>query len=613
MNKVRRTDGRPLDPGPAPTVDDAPDAVLIVGRDGTIVQVNAPTERLFGYSRAQLVGATLESLLPEAQGPGHSRRRTAYFDTPIARPMTSGRIAYGRHQDGHCFPIEVLLQPMESTDGVLARAVVRAAVDRRDLDDVNLRLAGIVESAQDAIISAGVDGRIDTWNPAAEKLFGYTAAEARGRHAAFLKPPTRQGKIDPQARLPHGDETPETYTVRRTKGGRDIEVGIRYSAIRDRLGDVVGTSIVARDLTAQRQAESARFHLAAMIEHSGAAIMGVDPDFVINVWNTAAERLFGYTAAEATGQPGSFLIPPGHVDDGEAWWVRLRRGEVLAPFDTVRRRKDGTLVEVSISPSLIRGAAGDIVGLSAFFHDITDRKRGERELRAAHDAVVATSREYESFAYAVAHDLRAPLRAMNGFIRLGQEAYKSGQADVGRAHMERVGAASRRMGHLIDGLLRLAQLSRHPIRWTTVDLSALVEAVFSGLALEHSDRVLVPVVEPGLLVVADSDLLDILVTNLIGNAWKFTRDRAVTRIEFGREDDHYFVRDNGIGFDMAYHDKLFGTFQRLHQQSDYEGNGIGLATCQRIVSRHGGRIWAEGAVGRGATFNFTLPPPEDRD
>jgi light-regulated signal transduction histidine kinase (bacteriophytochrome) len=248
------------------------------------------------------------------------------------------------------------------------------------------------------------------------------------------------------------------------------------------------------------------------------------------------------------------------------------------------------------------------VGYAAFVYDITERKQTERELAAAHEATLVASREYETFAYAVAHDLRAPLRGIDGFIHLGREAYEAGQTGEAVARLERASANVRQMGALIDGLLRLAQLSRQPIRRTTVDLSALVGVIVAQLSEESPDRVVVSDIEPGVSVLGDADLLRIVMTNLLDNAWKFTRHRRETQLEFGRTDGHCFVRDNGAGFDMVYYEKLFGMFQRLHHQSDFEGTGIGLATTQRIIRRHGGRIWAEGVLDQGSTFFFTLEP-----
>jgi PAS domain S-box-containing protein len=577
-------------------IDSLPDPTVVVDGQGVVVLINAAAEELFGYARDELLGAAAESLWTQGN------RGSASSGRP-------GPDRYGVRKDGLRFPIEVSLGPAGIDGRALVCATIRDLSDQWETDRVRLRLASIVESAQNAIISADVEGRIDSWNPAAERLFGYTAAEAIGRPAAFLKPPHLHGKSgDRVARLQRGDIVPASDTVRRTKDGRDIEVSITYSSIHDRDGALIGTSIVARDLTEQRRSDAVRFHLAAMIQYSGAAIIGYDLDTRVTSWNAAAEKLYGYTPAEALGRPGAFLVPPGGIENIEPYQTRLHSGATVPPYDAVRVRKDGSSIDVSISPSLIRDAAGAVVGYAAFVYDITERKQTERELAAAHEATLVASREYETFAYAVAHDLRAPLRGIDGFIHLGREAYEAGQTGEAVARLERASANVRQMGALIDGLLRLAQLSRQPIRRTTVDLSALVGVIVAQLSEESPDRVVVSDIEPGVSVLGDADLLRIVMTNLLDNAWKFTRHRRETQLEFGRTDGHCFVRDNGAGFDMAYYEKLFGMFQRLHHQSDFEGTGIGLATTQRIIRRHGGRIWAEGVLDQGSTFFFTLEP-----
>lgn len=224
--------------------------------------------------------------------------------------------------------------------------------------------------------------------------------------------------------------------------------------------------------------------------------------------------------------------------------------------------------------------------------------------------LAAANRDLESFAYSVSHDLRAPLRSIDGFAEmLAQESGDRLDPD-GRDHLQRIRAASQRMGHLIDALLDLSRLSRAEMRRERVDLSLLARAVSDDLLKAEPARRVEVRVADGAVAQGDERLLRVLLQNLIGNAWKFTRGRPVAHIEFGKAQKDgrtsYFVRDDGAGFEMAYVHKLFGPFQRLHSAGDFEGTGIGLATVARIVQRHGGRVWAEGAVDRGATFFFSL-------
>src|SRR2546425_4194698 len=234
----------------------------------------------------------------------------------------------------------------------------------------------------------------------------------------------------------------------------------------------------------------------------------------------------------------------------------------------------------------------------------------ERRVETRTRDLAAAYKELEAFSYSVSHDLRAPLRAIDGFSKAVLNDYSPQLDERGRHYLERVRAATQRMSQLIDDLLGLARVSRRELVRKRADLSEIASQVGAELSRRQPTRQVRVDVQPGLTAEVDPHLLTIVFENLMGNAWKFTGKKADARVEVGRQADGsaptFYVRDNGAGFDMEYADKLFGAFQRLHAEADFEGTGIGLATVQRIVTRHGGHIWAEGAVDKGATFYFTL-------
>lgn len=238
--------------------------------------------------------------------------------------------------------------------------------------------------------------------------------------------------------------------------------------------------------------------------------------------------------------------------------------------------------------------------------EIVERTRVERDLAHAKAAAEAVSRELEAFSYSVAHDLRAPLRSIDGFSQALIEDCEAQLGDEGKRYLKHVCEAAQQMGELIDALLSLSRVTQGELRREQVDVSSLARTVFARLEATEPERVVALVVEDGLTTHADARLVEVVLTNLLGNAWKFTRPRTAARIELARSDGVLFIRDNGAGFDAAYADKLFGVFQRLHSADEFEGTGIGLATVQRIVRRHGGEVWAEGAVNAGASFHFTF-------
>ena len=344
------------------------------------------------------------------------------------------------------------------------------------------------------------------------------------------------------------------------------------------------------------------------------AIVIVDGDGRMTVVNDQASHLFGFTREEMIGQPVEMLIPERfrqiHPAHREAYGARSRPRPMGTPgMQLFGLRKDGTEfnAEISLSPVLVDGATWAITAVRDISHQIEQ----QAALRRANEAAEAANRELEAFSYSVAHDLRAPLRSIDGFSQALLEDYGDRLDDEGQAHLRRVRAAAQRMAQLIDDLLGLSRVTRSELHRTDVDVSAMAAEIADRLQKSQPARAADIRITPGLRARADARLLGVALENLLANAWKFTARAPSAHIEVGRTEVEgapaFFVRDNGAGFDMHYAGKLFSAFQRLHNKAEFDGTGIGLATVQRIVRRHGGRVWAEGVVDRGATFWFTLP------
>jgi PAS domain S-box-containing protein len=375
------------------------------------------------------------------------------------------------------------------------------------------------------------------------------------------------------------------------------------------------------DSTERKLAEIASARLAAIVHSSEDAIIGKDLDSVITSWNKGAEKIFGYTSGEMIGTSTTRLIPADRPEEESHILGKIRRGESVEHFETLRQTNDGRLIDVSVTASPIRDAAGKIIGVSKVARDISERKRAQEKIRQLNAELEqrvlertaqleAVNKELEAFSYSVSHDLRAPLRAVDGFSRALLEDYGAQLPDEGRDYLQTIRSAAQKMGELIDDLLAFSRLSRLPLRKSDVDTGKLVRGVLEELSGQRQGRQVDVRIDDLAPCQADPALLKQVWVNLLSNALKFTgkREKAVVEIGCAPEKGRnvYFVRDNGTGFDMKYAGKLFGVFQRLHRAEDYEGTGIGLAIVQRVIRRHGGRVWAEAALNRGATFYFTL-------
>ena len=351
-------------------------------------------------------------------------------------------------------------------------------------------------------------------------------------------------------------------------------------------------------------------HQATIIDQIHDSVISTNLEGVVVSWNRGAERLYGYSGEEAIGQHISFLIPPSQHEYFEREIIAplKAKGELEVEVQVLKKNREPIIVLLSLS--LKYDKSGVPIGMISYSIDITKSKQYEEELKHKARELAASNKELAAFSYSVSHDLRAPLRAINGFSNALAEDYSSVIDDTGKNYLQRISSGAARMGMLIDDLLMLSKVTRDEMHWEKVDLSEMAGEVVDKLRQENPNRKMEINIQPALSSFGDKRLLQIALDNLLGNAWKYTQKAEYPQCSFGATSQNgilvYFIKDNGAGFDMTYADKLFGAFQRLHSSSEFEGTGVGLATVQRIIRRHGGKIWAEAKVGEGATFYFTL-------
>jgi PAS domain S-box-containing protein len=490
-------------------------------------------------------------------------------------------------------------------------------------DELAARLAAIIDSSDDAIYSTTLDGIITSWNRAAERIFGWTAAEATGRHVSLIIPEDRRAEDDDAlARVRQGEVVEHFETVRVTKLGQPIDVSLTVSPVRDADGEIIGVSKIARDISERRQFDVTRARLAAIVESAHDVVVSKNLDGIITSWNPAAERMFGWTAAEAVGRHITLIIPEDRYPEEDSVLARIRRGERVGTFDTVRRTKDGRLVEVSITVSPVRDSTGRIVGASKIAHDITERRRVEEERkqllareRRAREAAEAANRAKDEFLAVVSHELRTPLNGVFGWARMLQSADLD-EASRQRAIAAIVRGASAQV-RLIDDLLDVSRMVTGNLRidLKVVDLREVVDAALETIrpAATAKGIELHTELAPGpIIVLGAADRLQQVLWNLVMNAVKFTPRGGYIRIRLatGDGDAEMSVSDSGEGIAA---DVLPYVFERFRQEDSsstraHAGLGLGLALVRHVVEAHGGSVTADSpGKGRGATFVVRLP------
>jgi PAS domain S-box-containing protein len=567
--------------------------VAILDPDSRFIEINGAFSTMTGFANRELRGLDWLEIVHASDRAGVQARLADLLEGRVSSFVLEKR--YVREDAS-------VIWVRESVSAVRAEgrveqiiAICEDVTERRESQHLRAQIGAIVESAQDAIIGKTLDGIVTNWNTGAERLYGYKADEMIGQSIARIMPPDRPDELPSiLERLRQGEYVQRYETVRRRKDGSLVPVAVSVSPIRDAEGQTVGASVIADDISERKQADEVRARLAAIVDSAEMAIIGKRLDGTITNWNRAAEALYGYSADEVIGRHISLIVPADEMDQLADIMSRLARGERVEHLETRRQRKDGKIIDVSVSISPIRAADGVVVGASAIARDISEKRAAERM--------------QQDFLALVSHELRNPLAAVKALAQLMQR-----RGVFNERAAEGIVAQANHLDRLVGDLLDVARLDvgRLELNLDKLDLVDLATRNVEQVQVQAETRTIQLEAPPDPLIGwFDRDRIDQIFQNLLLNAIKYapSGDVIVTLSAQDGSQARVSVADTGPGIKLEDQPRLFERFYRAKTTADgAKGFGIGLYVVRMLVEAHGGRIWVESRPGEGSRFSFTLP------
>lgn len=626
----------------AAIVDSCDDAIIGLALDGTITSWNKAAHKIFGYTEVEAVGRNISLLLPP--------------DREGEEPQILGRVAEGERVDhyesvrrcknGQLVDVSITISPIRDPEGnivgvsKISRDITaqKRATELLRANEEKYRVT--LSSIGDAVIATDPSGRVTFMNHRAEELTGWPQTDALQKPLPevfdIVNELSRRKVENPVEKVLETGEVVglANHTVLRSRSGDEFAIDDSAAPIRDTLQRLMGVVLVFHDVTEARRLSLAQKRLAAIVESSDDAIVSKNLDGYITSWNKSAERIFGYTAEEIVGKHVTTIIPPDRHNEEPKILERLRRGERVDHYETIRRAKDGRLINVSLTISPVRDEEGHIVGASKIARDITAQKAAEESVRRAQaqlqeyavtleqrvaertSRLEEVNKSLEGLSYSIAHDLRAPLRAIQGMTEILFSDYPTRFDETGRKIAEDILRSVRRMDTLILDLMSYGRLSHDELPSDSVQMDEVVKQVVKNLEAEIREaRATIEIAEGLPLVKANRTTVEQVLTNLVSNAVKFVEPTKAARLKIystaAEQGGESFVRvvveDNGIGVQAEFRERIFRIFERLHSGNKYPGTGIGLAIVQKGIERMGGRTGVDSEPGEGSRFWFELP------
>jgi PAS domain S-box-containing protein len=605
-------------------LESAPDAMVIADGQGRIVLVNAETERLFGYSRDELVGQLVDILVPERFRGKHPQHRQGYTAHPRPRAMGEGADLRGLRKDNTEFSVEISLSPIETPEGTLISSAIRDVTARRAAEKriahMEDRYRTLLEAAPDAMVVANQAGEIILVNVQAEKQFGYRRDELVGQKVGNIIPkgfaeqlvvggtPSAVEVIAQQIRK--GLEL-----IARRKDGTEFPIEIMLSPMESPEGILVTAAV--RDISERKHAEDAlqqsENRLRVLIDGvKDYAILMLDPKGLVTTWGEGAERIKGYRAEEIIGQSFSrFYLPEAIAQQKPSQELKIAEEQGRFEEEGWRVRKDGSRFWANVVITALRDETGQLRGFAKVNRDFSERKKSDEQLAKTLTELKRSNEELQQFAYVASHDLQEPLRMVASYTQLLAQRYKGRlDADADEFIAYAVDGSNRMQG-LIQDLLAYSRAGTNGKALGQVSSEDALDEALNNLRamIEESGTTVTHDALPP--IKTDESQLVQVFQNLVGNAMKYHGVEAprvhVSATKNGAKEWIFSIRDNGMGIDSQYFERIFIIFQRLHGREEFEGTGIGLAICKKIVERMGGRIWVESQLEKGSTFFFALP------
>ena len=612
-------------------LDISPDALLVIDQAGTIISVNEQTAALFGYTRRELPGQQVEILLPERFRSAHMTYREHYFTAPRTREMGAGLQSSGKRKDGSEFPVDISLKPLliEESPYVIAAVHQMTAQQRMEEkmtkdreDEKQLQMLNLILSAATENVSLfDKNGRIRFVSERTAKQLGLQQRDFPGKTwqeiglpARFMEPFEEQRRKVMLTGQTCVDE------ILFTNGAEMRWFEYIAKPVVDEDGEVTSLVASVKEITERKQAEDALHRLSSIVESSGEAIFSKTLEGVITSWNSSAEKLYGYSAEEAIGQPVLLLFPPDHQQEFEEILAQVATGKIVRDHETTRVRKDGTHIPVLVTISPIPDHRGRIIGASTIARDMSEQKRMIRELIEVNAALEEANRVRSQFLSTMSHELRTPLASIIGFGQiLMQEAETASFNKAQQNSLERILKNARRLLGLINDVLDLSKIDarRMNVTYSRVDMRKLLTSVVEENQSIAQHLVLRAEVEEGIDgLESDAMKLHQILLNLVSNALKFTAKGEVTlsarrMIASDTREDciALAVKDSGIGIPVDKQERIFDAFYQVDGGSTrkYGGTGLGLSIVRQLTTLLGGTIAVTSAPGQGSTFTVTLP------